>query len=279
MENGRQRQRIGQAFHRQAGEYDRHAVVQKRVVGNLVQLIERHIQCPPERLLDIGCGTGALLSTLHGCFPAAQLCGVDLAFNMALHSEVRFGGKALVVNGDAEMLPYRSSAFELVVSASTLQWLPQLDSCLAECRRVLSDGGLLCLAFFGGRTLWEMQESYRRSLAARYGEADERLARLHRFRQCSEVEQVLERMGFEQVLVTSEIEMEYHPDVKSLLRSIKNVGAGTASNSGGGGGLGWRTALNDMADYYQEHFSRDGMIPATYEVIYVVASCGGSAVK
>lgn len=279
MESSKQRQKIGQAFHRHAGEYDRHAVVQKRVVLDLVRLIERHLQEPPSRLLDIGCGTGALLAALNDHFPTTQPCGVDLAFNMALQSAVRFGDEALIVSGDAEALPYRDASFDLVVSASTLQWLPQLDSCFAECHRVLTPGGLLCLAFFGGKTLWELQESYRQSLAARYGEADERMTRLHSFRQCSEVEQLLERMDFDQVMVTSEIEVEYHQDVKTLLRSIKGVGAATASRSISSGGLGWRTALNDMADYYQEHFNLDGMIPATYEVIYVVARCGGSTVQ
>lgn len=278
MTSVKQRQRIGKAFHRQADEYDRHAIVQKRVVADLLRLVERHLQEPPGRLLDIGCGTGALLALLHDRYPAAQPCGVDLAFNMARNSADRFGGEALIVNGDAEALPYRGGTLDLVVSASTLQWVAHLDNCFAECRRVLAPGGLLCLAFFGGKTLWELQESYRRSLAARYGESDERIARLHSFRQRGEVEQLLERMDFDQVVVTSRIEMEYHPDVKTLLRSIKGVGAATASRSTSGG-LGWRTALNDMAEYYQRQFSSNGMIPATYEVICVVARCGGSAVQ
>ena len=279
MSDSKQRNRIGQAFHRHAGEYDRHAVVQKQVAAKLVSLVERQVPAEPGRLLDIGCGTGALLSALRGSFPATRLYGVDLAFNMALHSRERLGETATIVNADAEVLPFRSGSFDLVVSASTLQWLPRLDSCLAECRRVLAPGGMLCLAFFGGKTLWELQESYRKSLTSRYGEDDERIARLHRFRQCRDVEQALEGMDFEQVMVASEIEMEFHPDVKTVLRSIKGVGAATASRSDSSGGLGWRAALNDMSDYYQEHFSRDGLIPVTYEVIYVVAHGGKSAVQ
>jgi len=273
------RQRIGRAFHRQAGEYDQHAVVQKRVVADLVQLIKRHVTAAPVRLLDVGCGTGALLSALQDCFPAAGLAGLDLAFNMARHSAARFGDQALIVNGDAEMLPYRRRSFDLVVSASTLQWLPRLDCCLAECCRVLMDGGLLCLAFFGGSTLWELQESYRQALSSHFGNSDSRIDRLHRFKQLSEVEQALTLLDFDQVMVTSEIVMEHHADVAALLRSIKGVGAGTASRSDTAGGLGWRAVLSDMADYYRSHFEKDGMIPASYEVIYVVARRGHSTGK
>ena len=53
-----EKKRIGRGFHRQAGEYDQHAVVQKRVVANLERLIEAHCNYSPRRLLDIGCGTG-----------------------------------------------------------------------------------------------------------------------------------------------------------------------------------------------------------------------------
>ncbi|MFY9825714.1 MAG: methyltransferase domain-containing protein, partial [Thermoanaerobaculia bacterium] len=32
---------------------------------------------PADRVLDVGCGTGALLSRLSGLYPAARLTGVD----------------------------------------------------------------------------------------------------------------------------------------------------------------------------------------------------------
>ena len=154
MNRGDERKRIARGFHRQAAEYDQHALVQKRVVANLSRLVEAHCPETPQRVLDIGCGTGAMLSELHGLYPGAHLCGLDLAFNMALRSAERFGPAATLVNGAAECLPFRDGCFDLVVTASTLQWVQRLDSSFQECWRVLAPGGLLCAAFFGGRTLW-----------------------------------------------------------------------------------------------------------------------------
>jgi len=265
------RMRIGRAFHRRAEEYDLHASVQRRVVARLEQLVTAHQPQTPERLLDIGCGTGSMLSALHERYPQSGQFGIDLAFNMIRRSVFQVNDKALFVNGDAERLPFGHGVFDLVVSASTFQWLERLDPCLEECRRVLRGDGMLCVAFFGGRTLWELQESYREAVTMRFGADDDRQGRLHRFRGRDEVQDAVSRLGFDQVMIASETEMEYHADVPELLRSIKAIGAATASRSDAGGGLGWRGLLNDMANIYRGRFLNGGLIPATYEVIYVVA--------
>jgi malonyl-CoA O-methyltransferase len=265
---GAAKQRIGGSFHRRAGDYDRHAVVQKRVVARLDELIAAHMSAAPARLLDIGCGTGSLLAALQGRYPQAALCGLDLAFNMAQRTASRFGRDALIVNADAEHIPFGDQTFDLVASASTLQWVPQLDLCFREFRRVLTRRGLICTAFFGERTLWELQESYREALK-RSG-MEERRTRLRRFLSSCEVVDKLHELGFRHLDVTSEMEVERHADVPELLRAIKGIGAATPAGSAAGG-LGWRRVLNDMADIYRARFGDNGTIPATYEVIYVIA--------
>jgi len=263
------RRKVGSSFHRHADAYDRFASVQQRVVRRLMELLEAHLAAAPCAVLDIGCGTGALSASLQGRYPQALCCGLDLALNMVRQAAAKSGEGCLFVNGDAEHLPFRGASFDLVVSASTLQWLDSLDGCLEECRRVVTKDGLIGMAFFGGTTLWELQESYREALARRSPGDDPRVGRLHRFKGVAAVRQTLDRLGFGPALVTSEIEMDHHPDVQALLRSIKGIGAGTASR-GGAGGLGWRGIVNDMSEIYQRRFLADGMIPATYEVIYLI---------
>ena len=263
--------RIGRAFHRQAGEYDQHASVQKRIVSRLDQLVAIHQKETPALALDIGCGTGAMLAALQLRYPHSRLCGLDLALNMAKLSEQRLAGKAMHVNGAAEQLPFMGRAFDLIVSASTLQWVDRLDLCFEECQRVLKDDGLLCAAFFGGRTLWELHECYREAVTSRYGAHDVRINRLHRFRGTEEIQRILSCFGYKQVLIAKEMEMEHHRNVPDLLRSIKSIGAATAVRSEATGGLGGRGMLTDMASIYHTRFEKDGQIPVSYEVIYVVA--------
>jgi len=265
------RGRVGRAFHRQAGEYDRHATVQKRVVDRLLALAQSHVSAVPAAVLDIGCGTGQLLSSLGRQYPDSRLYGLDLAYNMTRCAAERLGQGAHLVNGDAEHLPFRDGAFDLVVSTSTLQWIEDMDAFFRQCHRVVQPDGLLCIAFFGGRTMGELQECYREAVGQRYGCPEGFLDRLHRFKENCAVQEVLGRSDFGSVLLTSEIEMDYYPDVPDLLRSIKRIGAGSSAQAVRRGGLGWRSVLNETSRLYRERYATDGMIPVTYEVLYVIA--------
>jgi len=103
----------------------------------------------------------------------------------------RLGPGAALVNGDAEQLPFRAGAFDLVVSTSTLQWIEDMDAFFRQCHRVVQPDGLLCIAFFGGRTMRELQECYREAVGQRYGCSEGYLDRLHRFREIPAVQEAL----------------------------------------------------------------------------------------
>jgi malonyl-CoA O-methyltransferase len=264
--------RVGSAFHRQAGEYDSYTPVQKRVADRLLNLTRDHVVVAPSEVLDLGCGTGRLLASLHRQYPQAHLYGLDLAYNMTLHARERLGGDVQLVNGDAEYLPFRHDAFDLVVSSSTLQWLDNLDLFFTQCRLILKDGGLLCSAFFGGKTLRELRECYCEAASNLNDNRSDRFeGRLHRFKEIADVQNVMERTGFDSVLLTSEIETDYYPDLSGLLRSIKRIGAGSSAQGKSAGGLGWRGVLNETSRLYRQRYGTDGMIPVTYEVFYIVA--------
>ena len=270
--------RLKGSFHRQAGEYDRHTSVQKRVVDRLVSLVGEHVSGAPSKVLDIGCGTGRLLALLNRQYPQARQYGLDLAYNMIRHARERLGDDTVLLQGDAEQLPFRPESFDLAVSSSTLQWLDDLGPFFRQCRLVVKDGGVLCIAFFGGRTLQELHECYRDAAVKLSGDSSGKITeRLHRFRSIADVQKAVEQAGFDIVLLTSEIEMDYYCGVPELLRSIKRIGAGSAAQGSSAGGLGWRGVLNETSRLYQQRYGTNGTIPVTYEVFYIVARCSGRA--
>lgn len=272
MEGSIDRIKVGRSFHQQAREYDRHVSVQKRVVNRLVSLVRSHATGHPTSILDVGCGTGQLLASLREEFPSAQLHGLDLAYNMLQCASERLTSDAHFVNADAEYLPFRDRTFDLVVSTSTLQWLENLELFFEQARRVTQNGGLLCIAFFAGRTLCELRECFRDVIGQKIDSSTNYADRLHRFMDRFEVERALERIDFDQATVISEIETDYYANVNDLLRSIKRIGAGaSAQESRHKGGLGWRGVLNETSRLYSERYGRDGFIPATYEVVYIIA--------
>jgi malonyl-CoA O-methyltransferase len=212
-----------------------------------------------------------LLSSLGAIYPYLRLTGLDLAYNMARCASDRLGPAAMIVNGDAEQLPFKKNAFDLVVSTSTLQWIEELDGFFRQCHRVLQPGGSLCIAFFAGRTMWELQECYSDALRLRNGDTFGYLDRLHRFKDVAAVQKALGRSDFGSVFFSSETEMDSYSDVYGLLRSVKRIGAGSTAQEARRGGLGWRSILNETSRLYSERYATDGMIPVTYEVLYIIA--------
>jgi malonyl-CoA O-methyltransferase len=256
---------VRKAFSTRADYYDSLAVVQKRVTDRFVELLTE-VTAPPEAMLDIGAGTGRLLESLHNKFPDTELVGVDLAFGMTSHAKKRFleSSKVSLVCGDAECLPFREGSFDLVVSTSTYQWIDPLETAFAEVFRVLKPNSRFSFALFGEKTLFELRESYQ-SAISNAGRAMP--DRTHRFLSRQGVLDVLTAAGFNTVIVESEIEVEIHREVKDLVRSLKGIGAGSASGAALGG-LSGRGVIEGMIQAYEEKFSVTGGVPATYEVIY-----------
>ena len=262
MVAGIDREKVRNSFHRQAGDYDSHALVQRRVVERLTGEL-REAKVAPARLLDVGAGTGRLLESLRDLYPEAVAVGADLALGMCRAAALRLAGKGVqIVNADAESLPFATGSFDLVVSTSTFQWLGSLDRAFAEAKRVLAPRGLFCFALFGERTLFELRGSYQQALMD--GED-----RSHSFFSTAEVLAALERCGLDGARAWSELEVEMHADVPELLRSLKRIGAGSAAPVASRG-LSQRRVMLDMMEVYRKEHGRDGAVPATYEVVYGV---------
>jgi malonyl-CoA O-methyltransferase len=262
---------VGKSFHKQASEYDGHASVQKRVVKRVISLVQSHMPGSPDTILDVGCGTGQLLAALKDLYPQAGLYGVDLASNMLQCAAQRLGSDAILLNADAEQLPFERSSIDLLVSTSTLQWLDSLDIFFQQSELVLSNNGLLCVAFFGGNTLCELRDCFQTAVERRTGSSATYTNSLHHFMGREDVEQALGKSGFTRAIFMNDVETEYYNDLPDLLRSIKRIGAGTTTKAAGGAGLGWKGIINDAGRIYAEKYEMAGKIPATYEVIYVVA--------
>jgi ubiquinone/menaquinone biosynthesis C-methylase UbiE len=104
------------------------------------------------RILDVGCGTGALFSDLHNV-SSANLYGLDLDLESLLFADTTQDSASLIC-GDALHLPYTSQSFDITLCHFLLLWLPDPAAGLAEMARVTRTGGYVCILAepdYGGR--------------------------------------------------------------------------------------------------------------------------------
>jgi ubiquinone/menaquinone biosynthesis C-methylase UbiE len=95
---------------------------------------------PGACVLDVACGTGALLARVGATVSSTQLVGVDFCQSELRLARGRLPGVALYA-ARAQALPLTDAAFDLVVCHMALMLMDNPERALAESRRVLRRGG------------------------------------------------------------------------------------------------------------------------------------------
>lgn len=118
------------------------------------------------KVLDVGCGTGALLLTAaERVGDTGSLHGIEPSAEMRAHAQhkARSQGIAMeVVDGSADNIPYPSDSFDVVFCTLAFHHLPRSvrQDAIREMRRVLRPGGVAVIVD------WQRPTSFLRALAS-----------------------------------------------------------------------------------------------------------------
>ncbi len=109
---------------------------------------------PGQRVLDIGCGTGALTILARRLHPQTEVVGLDpdpKALAIAKRKSERAGAAIHFDRGFSDDLPYAPASFDRVLSSFMFHHLTRDEKLgtLRDARRVLRPGGSLHLLDFG----------------------------------------------------------------------------------------------------------------------------------
>ncbi len=97
------------------------------------------------RILEIGCGPGALAEELRRWYPKAEIVGSDRDSRFVAFAKERVPGVEFI-EGDAARLPFDDNEFDVTIS-NTVQEHVEPGAFWGEQRRVLKQGGVcLCLS-------------------------------------------------------------------------------------------------------------------------------------
>jgi len=262
---------VKRSFNKSAYTYDRYAGLQKDTVQELLRLINPK-DYRVRRALDIGTGTGNLTAGLMQRFPQTEIFGCDLALAMLAQAEKKTGGHGRFSAADAEFLPYKNNAFDLVVTSFTFQWLDSLQKAFFEVKRVLTPGGTFSFSFFGTETFHELRSAYKaacRETGYGGGKALD-LSLTER-----SVGGALSACGFCAPTLRSYRVVEKYDSVREVMTLIRGMGAKNASTRRNRS-LGVRKIWQRLIHIYKREFSTNGRIPATFEIIAGSAKTPGS---
>lgn len=273
------RAEVRRAFDRAASSYDAHAVLQREVCDRLLERLD-FIKLTPQRVLDLGAGTGYGLQHLQMRYSEANLIGLDLAPAMLAQARTKFPAPSWrrllaarftatapasveLVCADMEQLPFKPNSLDLIWSSLTLQWANDLESTLRDCHRTIAPGGLLLFATFGPDTLKE--------LSAAFAHIDSS-PHVNRFADLHDIGDMLVNAGFANPVMEMDMLTLTYSDLKALMNDLKGMGAHNAAVTRRRGLMG-KAAWQKLERAYEMH-RLDTRLPATFEVIYGHAWAG-----
>lgn len=240
---------IKHRFRRSVGSYEEHASVQRKIADYLFRLLARFLDYPPQRVLEIGCGTGLFTRRLRERIQPAGLYVNDLVEEMCLQTAERCRLPLThCLAGDIEerVIP---GSFDLMVSASTFQWFARPVETLEKLAAHLEPGGLLAFSTFGPRNMAELRPFAGNVL--QYLSGRELTAFLS--------------SRFEILCFEEQCEQLYFAGAVDVLRHLKKTGVNATGSS-----VFWTKAtLQQFACCYEKE-GADERFPLTYHPMYFV---------
>ncbi len=197
---------IAAAFSRAALSYDSAAALQRRAGERLMQLGCEH---PGLQVLDAGCGTGHFSSRWQAL--GKRVTALDLSEGMLAQARLRQRANHYLL-GDIERIALPDASVDLCFSNLALQWC-DLSNALRELLRVTRPGGLVLFSTLMMGSLAELASAWQR--------VDGR-SHVNHFLTC---EQIGEACRDYRLYQETEVQTLHFPDVITLMRSLKGIGA------------------------------------------------------
>ncbi len=246
--------KVARCFKRALTSYDDHAIVQKMVDDELVDLLSELPDVAYDRVLEIGCCTGMMTKSLYDRFDIATLYINDLVpeFQQTVLARLKEkkNTRIIPVFGDIEQQTIPAE-LDLVVSSATFQWIEDLEKLFTRLSQSMSANGHLAFTMFSPGTLQEFRQLTNIGLHY-YGE--DRLTNIL-------------KSHFEIKFLRNRKDVLYFPTPKEVLQHFKATGVGGVSE--------YRWTAGKMNQFIQEYTKRFGTskgVPVSYASTLVIAT-------
>ncbi len=248
--------KVRKAFTDAADQYDILTSLHKEIGRELVKKV---MKIDAARILDVGCGTGYAANKAKFFFPESTIVGLDLAEGMLAKAKQLHEGVPIEwLQADGQVLPFKTGAFDLIVSNLAYQWVVDLGAGFKEAHRTLSPRGTFAITMFGSQTCAELFDSLR---------AVDPETKVNNLPALADVRTALHQAGFTNAKIDYELIKVQFRDVRELLGWLKAIGANRLSDDVFLG----KNKLARLEEHYRINFPYGDGISAGFEVIWVHA--------
>lgn len=248
---------IAHSFGKAAETYDSVAHFQRWAGLNLLEKVP---DFDASSVLDMGCGTGYFGPALVKRFQGTAYIGLDLSEQMVSYARSQHSDLGIWLAGDAENLPFKNNAVDLVFSSLAIQWCADLPGLMAEVHRVLKPGGLFVFSSLLDGTLFELKHAWSEVDARRH---------VNNFFLKENYHSAAKEAGFRVSLLEQEEHVLRYQKVTELMRELKALGAHNL-NSDRASALTGRSRLLNLIEAYEHYRDPQGYLPASYQLIWGV---------
>lgn len=245
-------------FNRAAKNYDFHAKFFNLVADNMLDVLQL-FKIPPQNILDLGCGTGNLIKSLHNIYSKANINGIDFANNMLQIAKLKNPNTKFIL-GNLNNLPIKKGSYDLIVSNLSVNWCLDLPNLINEVYRALKPSGVFLFSTYGPNTLYELKKSWL---------AIDDHPHINPFMQMESIGDILLHNKFIEPVVNQEyIDLKFS-SIGKLFEFLKYTGQ-TNAHSARYKGLLTPAKLKRLEVEYKKEFTanNNNKLNATFEIVY-----------
>lgn len=170
--------------------------------------------------------------------------------------------------GSEEVLPLEEGAFDLIISALSLQLVNDLPGSLIQIRRALRPDGVFLGAMLGGDALIELRQAFMQAETETTGGVSPRVFPTADVR---DLGGLLQRAGFSLPVTDSECLTVTYPNALQLMKELRAMGGSNPLLARSRKFLRRDTFARALSIYAERFGDPGGKVRATFEIIYL---CG-----
>jgi len=252
---------VARSFSQSANTYDEAAILQREIGNRLLERLEV-IRTSPTAIADLGAGTGYFTRILEKRYRTARIYSIDKAIGMLQFAKQQapWFTRERFVAADAVNLPFKDQSMDFIFSNLTLHWCINLNSVFTEIYRILKPGGFFIFSVMGPDTLQELRNCW--------SKVDD-YPHVNSFVDMHHIGDLLLKTHWSDPVMDMEYITMHYGDLSGLIGDLRMLGAHN-SFAGKRKTLTGKKRFKQMVKHYED-YRQDGLLPATYEIIYGLA--------